>query len=309
MDDPIRMYLREIGRYTLLTHELEIAYGTQVQHRRKLMEAKESLTKQLCREPTVQEWCKALQLSEAELNETLRLGQRAKQKMVEANLRLVVAIAKRYQRRGLELLDLFQEGAMGLTRAVERFDPDKGFRLSTYSYWWIRQAITRAIAEKGRTIRLPIHITERLNKIKKAQRQLSQHLGRTPTISEIATELDFTQQQVRSYLGLMIQPISLDLRVGDNHDTDLAELLQDSNATPEELLFESESANDLEPLLADLTPQQRAVLTLRFGLEDGISLTFQKTGQKLNISRERARQLAQKAIKRLRANQDTSRES
>jgi len=185
--DMVRTYLREIGRVPLLTREQEIIYGKQVQEMMSLLEAKEALAKQLHREPTTDEWATQVDTTTGELPETIKRGKRAKQKMIEANLRLVVAIAKKYQKRNMEFLDLIQEGTMGLERGVEKFDPTRGYKFSTYAYWWIRQAITRAIAQQARTIRLPIHITEKLNKIKKVQRELAQTLGRSPNANEIAT--------------------------------------------------------------------------------------------------------------------------
>ncbi len=283
--DLVCTYLREIGRIPLLSHKQEILYGKQVQQM-PLLEAKEALAKKLRREPTTQEWATQVHLSEAELNETVRRGQRSKQKMIEANLRLVVAIAKKYQKRGMELLDLIQEGTLGLARGVEKFDPMRGYKFSTYAYWWIKQAITRAIPEKGRTIRLPSHVTEKLNKIKKVQRQLSQQLGRTATISELATELELTPQQVRECLERSRRTMSLDLRVGSNQDTDLSDLIEDPHACPEELLMQSELATELEPLLAELLPQQREVLELRFGLGHEGALTLAETGRHLKLCRE-----------------------
>jgi len=306
--DMVRTYLHEIGRIPLLSHEQEIVLGKQVQQMMRLMNVKEQQEDQLDRPISDQEWADLVQLDPQELDRMVKQGQRAKQKMIEANLRLVVAIAKKYQKRNMEFLDLIQEGTLGLERGVEKFDPMRGYKFSTYAYWWIRQAITRAIAQQGRTIRLPIHITEKLNKIKKIQRELSQQFGRSATPTEIGQALDLKPAQIREYLTLSRQPVSLDLRVGDNQDTELQELLEDDGISPEHYATQELLRQDLHHLIADLTPQQQEVLNLRFGLTDGHELSLSQVGQRMSLSRERVRQLERQALTYLRRHRGLVRE-
>ncbi|MEH2173985.1 RpoD/SigA family RNA polymerase sigma factor [Nostoc sp.] len=299
-DDIVRSYLQEIGRVDLLTREQEVIFAQHVQQMMNLLAAKEELAVTLNYEPTLQEWADRVELSVEVLEQQLNLGHHAKQKMIQANLRLVVAVAKKYQHRNLEFMDLIQEGTLGLERGVDKFDPALGYKFSTYAYWWIRQGITRAIAQQGRTIRLPIHVFEKLNKIKRVQRELSQQLGRVPTTGEIATALSLTPSQVRECLYLARQPFSLEARVGEQQDTELQDILEDDGPSPEDYAVEESLHQDLQDLLAKLSPQQREILTLRFGLTDGYELSLAQIGDRMGISRERVRQIEQKALSLLR---------
>jgi RNA polymerase nonessential primary-like sigma factor len=306
--DLVRSYLKEIARYPLLTPEQEISYARLVQQMLGVEVERVSLAQQLNRQPTARELATTLGKTEAEVKSILYQGERAKQKMVTANLRLVVAIAKKYQNRSLEFFDLIQEGTLGLYRGVEKFDPNKGYKLSTYAYWWVTQSITRAIAEQSRTIRLPIHINEKLNKIKKIQRELFQSLGRKPTVVEIAEELKVKPEQVREYIQADRKLVSLEMRVGSEQETELSELLASESVSPLEQLNSSLMRQNLNDLLSSLPPIQREVLTLRFGLENDHQLSLTQIGERLNLSRERIRQLENKALTILRRKQSDIKE-
>ncbi|TGH23697.1 MAG: RNA polymerase sigma factor, RpoD/SigA family [Aphanocapsa feldmannii 277cI] len=239
-------------------------------------------------------WASCMGLTVKLLQQHLHQGRRAKDDMMQANLRLVVAVAKKYQNRGMELLDLVQEGTLGLERAVEKFDPTRGFRFSTYAYWWIRQGMTRAIATQSRTIRLPVHITEKLNRIKKAQRNLASRLGHTASLQELAEELSLSQEVVRETLQRVPRSVSLNTRVGQDQDTQLGDLLEDEMPTPEERLTRERLHDDLEQLLEDLSPREAEVIRLRFGLEDDNPCTLAEIGSSMT------RQIEARALHKLR---------
>ncbi|AVQ73974.1 RNA polymerase sigma factor SigA2 [Microcystis aeruginosa NIES-2519] len=294
----------------------------QLQQFVKLMEVRDQLTAQLAHCPPLERWAKTAQISVPELKNALKagkqrwahlaglevgeleeiiaLGTRAKEQMIKANLRLVVSVAKKYQNRGLELLDLIQEGTLGLEQAVKKFDPSKGYRFSTYAYWWIRQGMTRAIATQSRLIRLPVHITEKLNKIKKAQRKISQMRGRTATVEEIAQELALTPEEVRELLMKVPRSVSLEIKVGKEKDTELLDLLESEAVSSENHFVDESLQRDIRELLADLTTREREVIELRYGFLDGQSHSLAAIGRTLELSPERVRQIESKALQKLR---------
>ena len=295
--DSVRSYLRDIGRIPLLEHDEEILLGRQVQ---RLMEIK--ACEELLGNPTKEELAASLELTPKELRKLLRDGEKAKDKMVTANLRLVVSVAKKYTKRNMELLDIIQEGTIGLVRGVEKFDPGRGYKFSTYAYWWIRQGITRAIAEKSRTIRLPIHVTENLNKIKKAQRELSQLNGEIPSVFQLSDYLGLPVEEIKDLMCKARQPTSLEIKIGENRDTALIDLLEDETQLPDTLLERQFIKEDIRKLISDLPEMQAAVISMRYGIGEEIlePMSMTAIGQVLNMSRDRVRTLEQKGIRNLR---------
>ena len=295
--DSVRAYLRDIGRIPLLEHDEEILLGRKVQ---RLMEIQ--AVAELLNSPTTEELADSLDITVKELRREKRDGEKAKEKMVTANLRLVVSVAKKYTKRNMELLDIIQEGTIGLVRGVEKFDPGRGYKFSTYAYWWIRQGITRAIAEKSRAIRLPIHVTENLNKLKKAQRELSQINGQMPNVFELSDHLGLTDEEIKDLMCKARQPTSLEIKIGENRDTALIDLLEDETQLPELLLERSFIKEDIRSLIADLPEMQAAVISMRYGIGEEIlePMSMTAVGQVLNMSRDRVRTFEQKALKALR---------
>ena len=263
--DPVRLYLKEIGKYPLLTTEEEIALAKQIA------------------EGTPEEQAAA------------------KKKLSEANLRLVVSIAKRYVGRGMQFLDLIQEGNLGLIKAAEKFDYTKGYKFSTYATWWVRQAITRAIADQARTIRIPVHMVETINKLIRVNRQLAQELGRDPTPAEIAKEMGISESKVREIIKIAQEPVSLETPIGEEEDSHLGDFIEDENApAPAEVASNAMMREQLQEVLHTLTPREEKVIRLRFGLEDGQAHTLEEVGKEFNVTRERIRQIEAKALRKIR---------
>ena len=293
IDDPVRMYLKEIGKVPLLTADQEVELATVMSAGR---EAQERLAQ------AEQEGADPIPEDElAELKKQVKAGEKAKQQLAEANLRLVVSIAKRYVGRGMLFLDLIQEGNLGLIKAVEKFDYTKGYKFSTYATWWIRQAITRAIADQARTIRIPVHMVETINKVIRVSRQLLQELGHDPTPEEISEEMNMPVDKVREILKIAQEPVSLETPIGEEEDSHLGDFIPDEDASePSEAASFTLLKEQLVEVLSTLTPREEKVLKLRFGIEDGRTRTLEEVGKEFNVTRERIRQIEAKALRKLR---------
>ena len=292
IDDPVRMYLKEIGKVPLLSADEEIALATR-------MNAKNDAEARI---KAAEESGETLPEEEmAALKKTIKDGEKAKQKLAEANLRLVVSIAKRYVGRGMLFLDLIQEGNLGLIKAVEKFDYTKGYKFSTYATWWIRQAITRAIADQARTIRIPVHMVETINKVIRVSRQLLQELGHDPSPEEISAEMNMPVDKVREILKIAQEPVSLETPIGEEEDSHLGDFIPDEGASePSEAASFTLLKEQLVDVLGTLTPREEKVLKLRFGIEDGRTRTLEEVGKEFNVTRERIRQIEAKALRKLR---------
>lgn len=301
-DDAVGAFFKEMARYPLLKPDEEVELARRVQYLVEVEEVHEQLYQELGRIPTRVELAERLGLTERQLEHRLHRSRVAKRKMIRSNLRLVVSIAKRYLNRGVPFLDLIQEGALGLNRATEKFDPDKGYKFSTYAYWWIRQGITRTIANDARTIRLPIHIVEKLNKLKKAHRELKRDLKRNPTEAELAEALELTVEQLQHLQQVRRQSLSLNHRVGKGEDTELMDLLEDGDTqSPESQMSETMLRQEIWDVLGNvLTQREKDIISLRYGLTTSKPCTLEEVGGMFNLSRERVRQIQSKAMRKLR---------
>ena len=300
VEDPVRMYLKEIGKVPLLSAEEEINLAQRMEEgnvateKIQLLNARMEEAEDEAEKAEIQEEIKAMQ-------KDIDLGSDAKKRLAEANLRLVVSIAKRYVGRGMLFLDLIQEGNLGLIKAVEKFDYRKGYKFSTYATWWIRQAITRAIADQARTIRIPVHMVETINKLIRVSRQLLQELGREPSPEEIAAEMNMPVDRVREILKISQEPVSLETPIGEEEDSHLGDFIKDDNVpVPADAAAFTLLKEQLEEVLGTLTEREQKVLTLRFGLEDGRARTLEEVGKEFNVTRERIRQIEAKALRKLR---------
>ena len=300
VEDPVRMYLKEIGKVPLLSAEEEIELAKKMETG-AVAEEKISLLKTRMQESEDDAEKEEIKAEIKELQKEVDWGDDAKKRLAEANLRLVVSIAKRYVGRGMLFLDLIQEGNLGLIKAVEKFDYRKGYKFSTYATWWIRQAITRAIADQARTIRIPVHMVETINKLIRVSRQLLQELGREPSPEEIAAEMNMPVDRVREILKISQEPVSLETPIGEEEDSHLGDFIKDDNVpVPADAAAFTLLKEQLEEVLGTLTEREQKVLTLRFGLEDGRARTLEEVGKEFNVTRERIRQIEAKALRKLR---------
>lgn len=308
-DDAVGAFFKEMARYPLLKPNEEVELARSVQFLNEIEQLRDRLQRESGRHPSKKDLAETLGMTERQLDHRLYRSRMAKRKMIRSNLRLVVSIAKRYLNRGVPFLDLIQEGALGLNRATEKFDPDKGYKFSTYAYWWIRQGITRTIANDARTIRLPIHIVEKLNKLKKAHRDLRKELNRNPTEEELAEVLEISPDQLRNLQQVRRRSLSLNHRVGKGEDTELMELLEDSSTqSPEAQMSEAMMRQEIYNVLGDvLTEREKDIIALRYGLTTGEPHTLEEVGGLFNLSRERVRQIQTKAMRKLRRPQVAAR--
>ena len=299
-EDSIRVYLQEIGRIRLLRPDEEIELARKIADLLMLEELADQFESDNGKYPDTKEWAALVEMPLIKFRRRLMLGRRAKEKMVQSNLRLVVSIAKKYMNRGLSFQDLIQEGSLGLIRAAEKFDHEKGYKFSTYATWWIRQAITRAIADQSRTIRLPVHLYETISRIKKTTKVLSQEFGRKPTEEEIAESMEMTIEKLRFIAKSAQLPISLETPIGKEEDSRLGDFIEADIENPEQDVAKNLLREDLEGVLATLSPRERDVLRLRYGLDDGRMKTLEEIGQIFDVTRERIRQIEAKALRKLR---------